>query len=457
MYISKKRKIIMAGIFSFVLIVGTGVGGWALSSHLEQNTKTSIQRLNLAVEAKTIPIVDSSMDSYSAKWMEQYSSDNTFEFTSQDGYDASLNYTISKKLAIENELEITVNVSLGSLSDSYTVKLPNKFSTQDISSKYVVENTIIDLPNYESDIKLISSPSIGTPITPSLIAFDSSKFQYESPSSYIYDTNGSIVKVLDVLDLYSSDNMEKFIDSYIKLSGTTLTPAELTIEFQNTIDNEETIILFEVTDGTTKSGTIITKDFSSSDLANDIESAPEIQVTLNNPNFPPTAQQIIDSSSNFYDYLELGEIPLNSKYNYHIDSVQLSNVSDELQKDIEVKIIISHKKTGISKSYQKIIGNLMSVQQNELNNMVMASNDWVKEPTISSQYIGKTIEEIISAPSSQAFIILDKNADYKYEISATKIVLGTKEVISIFVEMTNKIDNTAKISYPYTITTGFVE
>ena len=68
-------------------------------------------------------------------------------------------------------------------------------------------------------------------------------------------------------------------------------------------------------------------------------------------------------------------------------------------------------------------------------------------PTISAAYKGKSIDEIIKAPSNEAFSLSGVNPKYEYVVSATEVVINGKHVISVFIEMSDKIDKTAKIDY----------
>ena len=464
MYISKKAKWIIIGVGSTLACVGASFSGWAVISYYKENTKTPSEHLNIAMEMKIAPNVGEKMTKYSSEWMELYATDKDFIFEKVKGYDSSLTYeVISKKSLGNKDLEVEVEITnKNNESLKYTTKLTNIFATSEISAQTVIQETIVDLPSYSSSVDATKLPEPGTTVTPESIAINSPYFSKAESLGFIYNNNGAKLNALLTIDGNSTtEQVESFITKFKEL-GTMLTDEQLNSQIASNIVLGKTIILFEINDGLseTSSGTVMVKDFYNLDSSNFIENADELSVELNDPFIHPTAADVIQSinDNNSQKYLVFKDLPSIPKFNYKIISAETQQ-NDIKQESLIIKVLVWQSESVNTKTYETKLDGLLSVQQNELNNIIANNpyNEWAIKPTISPIYKNKTIKEIIESNNFEAFVFTKTlYPDFEYQVTmASEIVLLGKPAISVEIYIKSKINPEAKYSYTKDITKGF--
>lgn len=469
MHSTSKKKLILIGLASTVIFAGAGAGGWALVNYYKENVKTPRQYLALAIEKKIIPLVNQEMNQYSAEWMSKYSTEQDFDFSSVEGYNPILKYSVVGKEPINQQLKITVKVSINQFESSeYETVVDNEFSTPESSSIVVVNQTFEVLPKYTEFIGVTKVPTIGSTITPESININSPDFTKNATGNFVYKKNGSIVSATKTLDKYSTpDLISVFITRFMEISNGEITEEQVRKDIESNIRNNNTVILFEINDGlpTNTKGTIIMKDFSNIDSSNFVENAPELSISLNDSIVIPTAAEVIKSiqENNYEKYLVFNGLPSTSNFRYDIVSGSVLE-GDTKQQVLNLEVTITQMLNQNTKKYITTLSNLLSVQQNELNNIIANDpyNQYALKPIISQAYKGKTIAEILNSVGWSAFEFnpteLARYPGYDYKIvDAIEIRLDdVKAAISIQVEMVNKENSDVKYSYPLIITEGFI-
>ncbi len=465
MYISKKAKWIIIGVGSTLACVGASSSGWAVMSYYKENTKTPSEHLDIAMQMKIAPKVSEKMTKYSSKWMELYATNQDFIFEKVKGYDSSLTYKIISKKSLEsvNNLEVEVEITnKNNESLKYTTQLTNIFANSQISAQTVIQQTIFELPNYSSSVDTTKLPEPGTTVTADSITINSPFFSKAESSGFVYNNNGAKLNALLTIDGNSTvEQVQSFIVRFKEL-GTTLTDKELNNQIASNIILGKTIILFGINDGLSEnsSGTVMIKDFYNLDSSNFIENAKELSIVINDPFVQPTAADVIESinQNNSQKYLMFKDLPSIPKFNYKIISATTEQ-DDVKQESLVVKVMVSQNESINTKIYETKLTGLLSVQQNELNNIIN-SDDYGRltiKPTISPSYKNKTIKEIINSNNFEAFVFSNTSyPEFEYQVTmASEVILSGKPAIVIEVEVKNKVN--PKASYPYTayITKGF--
>ena len=463
MYISKKAKWIIIGVGSTIAGVGASLSGWAVMSYYEENTKTPSEHLDIAMKMKIAPKVSEKMTKYSSKWMELYATNQDFIFEKVKGYDSSLTYKIISKKSLEDNLEVEVEITnKNNESLKYTTKLTNIFATSQISAQTVIQQTIFELPNYSSSIDTTKLPEPGTTVTADSITINSPFFSKAESSGFVYNNNGAKLNALLTIDGNSTvDQVESFIVRFKEL-GTTLTDKELNGQISSNIILGKTIILFGINDGLSEnsSGTVMIKDFYNLDSSNFIENAEKLSIMINDPFVQPTAADVIASieQNNSQKYLMFKDLPSIPKFNYKIISA-ITEQDDVKQESLVIKVMVSQNESINTKTYETKLTGLLSIQQNQLNNIINNEpyKKWAIKPTISQIYKNKTIKEIINSNNFEAFVFSNTSyPEFEYQVTmASEVILLGKPAIFIEIEIKNKVNPEA--SYPYTdyITKGF--
>ncbi|MGL5732609.1 MAG: hypothetical protein ACRCXE_00885 [Metamycoplasmataceae bacterium] len=460
-----KNKLLLIGLASSFVFVGAGVGGWAVVNYYKENVKTLTQQLSEAIDLKIVPSIDEKLTLFSSEWMSTYATDNDFDFKDIEGYNKNLKYNIVAKEAIGQNLKITIKVSANDTeTGNYDVTLPETFSTPDISSQSVVNQTIEVFPKYIDNLDVSVLPKPDTTIDPSTIIISkTSDFRKDASGKFVFQKNGGNLLALKTLDLYSSEaDITEFVSDFINLSGTTLPESEIRKNIEDNISLQNTVILFEVNDDSSSymSATIIVKDFSDVDYSNFIENAKELNLRLNSDIYTPTAREIIESidNNNPLQYLEfIGQLST-SNFLYEIKEATLID-DDAKEQTLRFTITITQILNLNSKTYTTSLGGLLSVQQKELNDIVDndAYSNWALKPSISPAYVNRTIEDIINSPDFEAFTFpASRYPNYNYVVSyPSKILLNGKAAISVQVVMIHKLYEDVTTEYFVNITTGF--
>ncbi|MGL5617844.1 MAG: hypothetical protein ACRCWU_02160 [Metamycoplasmataceae bacterium] len=462
------KKLLLVGLTTTLVSISAGVSGWAVVNYYKENVKTLTEQLNEAIDLKIIPSIDKKLTLFSSEWMSSFATDNDFDFKDVEGYNKNLKYNIVAKEAIGQKLMITIKVLANDFeTGNYNVMLPDEFSTPDVSSQSVINQTIEVFPKYIDNLIVSELPKPDTTIDPSTIVIKSPDFHKDALGKFIFKKNGGSLLALKTLDLYSSEtDITEFIIDFINLSGSTLPEEEIRKNIEKNISLQNTIILFEVNDNSSssyKNATIIVKDFSDVDYSNFIENAKELRIRLSSDIYIPTAREIMASidNNNPLQYLEFVDQLSTSNFLYNIKEATLME-DDAKEETLRFTITITQTLNLNSKTYLTTLGGLLSVQQKELNDIVNndAYNNWAIKPFISAAYINRTIEEIIDSPDYEAFEFsasqLQRYPNYKYVVNYPgKIVLNGKEAISIYVEMVHKLYDDVSTGYWVNITTGF--
>ncbi len=465
MYISTKAKWIIISLGSTLACAGAAASGWAVMSYYEENTKTPSEHLTAANEMKIAPNVSKKMSNYSSEWMSSYATDKDFDFKTIVGYEPSLKYEVVSKTPLGNNLEVEVQVTNSNLESlKYTTTLTNIFATPEISSTTVINQTITVLPKYGINVNASAVSTPGATVAPDSITINSSDFSEIKKGSYKYESNGALLESILTIDQRSAvEDVVKFIDKFKEL-GTNLTDEELNKEIELNISLGKTIILFQVNDGillTNNSGTLMVKDFTDLDSSNFVENAEELEVVLSDKlSTPPTSQEIIESinNNNSQKYLIFKGLPSLPKFNYKISSATIEP-DDIVQESLNIEVVVSQENTANTKIYTTKLTGLLSIQQNEINNML--ENDlftkWGIKPTIARSYQSKTIKQIIESKDFEAFLFRKTSyPDLEYSILfAQEIVLSGKSAISVEVQIKSISNPKATTTYMQTITKGF--
>ncbi|MGL5205537.1 MAG: hypothetical protein ACRC7B_01325 [Metamycoplasmataceae bacterium] len=461
------KKLLLVGLASTLVFTGAGVSGWAVVNYYKENVKTLTQQLNAAIDLKIVPSIDEKLTFFSSDWMASFATDKDFDFKDVDGYNKNLKYNIIAKEALGQKLRITIQVSTSeSATGNYDVILPEEFSSPDISSQSVINQTIEVFPRYVDYLDVSVLPEPNTTIDPSTITIKSPDFHKDASGKFIFQKNGGSLLALKTLDLYSTEvEITEFINDFIRLSGSTLPEWEIRKNIEDNISIQNTIILFEVDDNLSpfKSATIIVKDFSDVDYSNFIENAKELKLGLNSDIYIPTAREIITSinNDNPLQYLEfIGQLSI-SNFLYEIKEVKLMD-DDAMEETLIFTVTITQILNLNSKTYTTTLGGLLSVQQKELDDIVAndVTSNWQLKPFISPAYQNKTINEIIYSPDFEAFEFfpnqLQRYPEYDYVISsASSISLNGNAAISVFVKMVHKLYGDVSVEYTVNVTTGF--